>query len=367
MRNGLILFCVCICLGLLLIAGCDGGSATSSSSSSTTTTSSSTSSTSSSGYANPDNWELTGSLDVHDPAIIKTGSYYYIYGTGVGIRVKRSSDGLYWSNIGKVFSTYPSWANTYVPNHESNIWAPDIQLYNGTYYLYYSISSFGSNTSAIGLATTTNLASGWTDKGLVIRSTSSDNYNCIDPNLVVDQSGRAWLAFGSFWSGLKLIELDTATMKPKSGATLYSLATRSNTAIEAAFIVYRNGYYYLFASVDYCCQGVNSTYKIIYGRSSNITGTYYDKSGVSMMNGGGSLFDDGNDRWRGPGGQSLLGTDTIAHHAYDADNNGTATLMIKNVHWDSDGWPYRGDDDSVSSSSSTSSTSTSSTSSSGCN
>jgi arabinan endo-1,5-alpha-L-arabinosidase len=344
MKKGMIL----LSLLLFVVTGCDW-------SSSSSTTSSSTSSTSSSGSIHPDNWNLTGALGVHDPAIIKAGNDYYIFGTGIGIQVKRSNDGLAWRDNGKVFNFYPSWANSYVPNHESNIWAPDISFYNGTYYLYYSISSFGSNTSAIGLATTTNLASGWTDQGMVINSNGANNYNCIDPNMVVDQAGRAWLAFGSFWSGIKLIELDKSTMKPISGATIHSLATRGDTAIEAPFIVYRNGYYYLFASIGYCCRGANSTYKIIFGRSSDIIGPYVDKSGVEMLNGGGNLFDSGNDRWRGPGGQSLLGTDAIAHHAYDAYNNGAATLMIKNVYWDAEGWPYRGS--GTSSSTSTSSTS----------
>lgn len=287
-----------------------------------------------------DNWPLTGSLDVHDPAIIQSGSTWYIFGTGVGIQVKRSNDGLAWSNIGTVFSSYPSWASTYVPNHADNIWAPDVKYYNGQYYLYYSISSFGSNTSAIGLAVSSSLTGGWSDKGMVIRSTSSNSYNCIDPNLVVDNSGNLWLAFGSFWNGIHIVQLDSATMKPKSGASIKNIATRSNTACEAAFIVYNNGYYYLFESVDNCCQGTSSTYKIMYGRSTSINGTYYDKNGTSLLSGGGSLFDAGNSRWIGPGGQSLYGTSVIAHHAYDADNNGAATLMIKNLYWDSAGWPY---------------------------
>ncbi len=336
---------ILLCLILLAVTGCDTSSSSSSSSSST----------SSSGFVHPDNWPLTGSLNVHDPGIIKAGSTYYVFGTDVGILIKRSYDGLSWSNIGKVFNYYPSWANIYVPNHESNIWAPDISYYNGIYYLYYSVSTFGKNVSAIGLATASNPAGPWSDQGMVIRSTSSNNYNCIDPNFVADQSGRLWLAFGSFWSGIKMVELDATTMKPRSGAAIHSLATRSSTAIEAPYIVYRNGYYYLFASIDTCCRGVNSTYKIIYGRSSSITGPYHDRNGVSMMNGGGTLFDTGNDRWRGPGGQSLLGTEAICHHAYDASNNGAATLMIKNLHWDSSGWPHRGDDSSNSGSSSSSS------------
>lgn len=287
------------------------------------------------------NWPLTGDLWVHDPAIIKENGVYYVFETGVGIPYKRSYDGLNWTNSGKVFQTYPRWANWNVPNHEDNIWAPDVKYYNGTYYLFYSVSTFGSNNSAIGLATCTSLASGnWTDQGMVIRSTTANNYNCIDPNMVVDQSGRVWLAFGSFWGGLKMVELNPATMSPLS-VNVRSLATRDSTAIEAPFIFYRNGYYYLFASIDSCCKGADSTYKIIYGRSASVTGPYLDKNGVNMMNGGGTLFDAGNGRWVGPGGQSILGDSVICHHAYDAWNNGNPTMMIKTMAWDSQGWPYR--------------------------
>lgn len=284
-----------------------------------------------------DNWPLTGSLGVHDPSIIQSGSWY-IFGTGVGIQVKRSSDGLAWSDIGRVFSSYPSWANTYVPNHESNIWAPDIKNYNGQFYLYYSISSFGSNTSAIGLAVSSSLTGGWSDKGMVIRSTSSNSYNCIDPHLVIDNSGNAWLAFGSWWNGIHIVQLDKSTMKPRSGASIINIAKRSG-GIECPSIVYRNGYYYLFVSIDKCCDGANSTYKIAYGRSSSITGPYVDKNGTRMLDGGCSIFDAGNDYWRGPGGQSLSGTSVIAHHAYRS-TDGAAMLLIKNLYWDSAGWPY---------------------------
>jgi arabinan endo-1,5-alpha-L-arabinosidase len=216
---------------------------------------------------------------------------------------------------------------------------------DGTYYLYYAVSSFGGNTSAIGLAATTSLSSGsWQDQGLVIRSIWSDDYNCIDPNMVVDRSGRVWLAFGSFWSGLKLVELDPSTMKPMADAPLHSIASRPGNAIEAPFIVHRDGYYYLFASIDHCCRGANSDYKIVFGRSTEITGPYHDKTGASLMDGGGTVFDAGNERWRGPGGQSLYGTEVIAHHAYDAWNGGAATLRIADVRWDSESWPYRADD-----------------------
>jgi len=91
--------------------------------------------------------------------------------------------------------------------------------------------------------------------------------------------------------------------------------------------------------VGTCCQGVNSTYQIRYGRSASITGPYVDRSGVNMMSGGGTLLDGGNDRWRGPGGQDIAGTSVIVRHAYDAQDNGNAKLLISNLNWDSDGWP----------------------------
>jgi len=285
-------------------------------------------------------WELTGDVVVHDPTIIRVGGTYHVFSTGQGIQHLVSSNGLHWTRTSPVFAQPLSWWNTYVPNQATNdLWAPDIEYYNGKYWLYYSISSFGSNTSAIGLASATNINGPWTDNGLVIRSTSSDNFNAIDPQLFIDPSGNPWLTFGSFWSGIKLTRLDKNTMKPTG--PLYSIASRqsTNSAIEAPTLTYRNGYYYLFASVDYCCRGVNSNYKIVVGRSTSITGPYLDKNGLSMMNGGGTIFDAGNSRWRGPGHQDVYNNNIIIRHAYDAQDNGTPKLLINDLYWDSAGWP----------------------------
>ena len=290
-------------------------------------------------------WNVTGEKMIHDPSIIKEGNSWYVFGTGEaeknGIRVLRSDNGTNWYATPVIFPTAPSWWKTYVPNHETNQWAPDIQYYNGRYWLYYSVSKFRSNTSLIGLLSTNSITSGqWRDDGLVIRSTSSDNFNAIDGDLVIDKDGNPWLSYGSFWSGIKLTRLDKNTMKPTGN--VYSIATRPNSpnnAIEAPSITYKDGYYYLFVSFDSCCQGVNSTYKIAYGRSKNITGPYVDKNGVSMMNGGGTIFDAGNNRWKGPGHQDVYNNNVIVRHAYDAENNGMPTLLINDLKWDSQGWP----------------------------
>ncbi len=285
-------------------------------------------------------WALTGALGVHDPAITKdtSANVWWVFGTGTGIQAKRSSNGLAWSDVGRVFGTGLSWWKTYVPANSGNdVWAPDIRSFNGKWWLYYSISSFGSNTSCIGLASKTGTLSntGWTDNGLVIRSTGSNSYNCIDPNLTIDAGGSPWLVFGSWFSGIWITRLDPATMKPTGSLT--NIAKRSG-GIEAPFIVYHSPYYYLFVSIDKCCQGVNSTYKIAYGRSSSITGPYVDKNGVNMLSAGCTVLDAGNTRWHGPGGQSIYSTNVIARHAYDANNNGAPTLLISDLLW-SNGWP----------------------------
>ena len=185
------------------------------------------------------------------------------------------------------------------------IWALPINNVGGEFRLYYSVSTFGSNQSVIGLTTNKTLNPSspdykWIDQGLVFASTKQDDFNAIDPNLAVDANGDMWMSFGSFWSGIKMRKLDVRTGKLSSDDTaLYSLASRPRTAelkaeIEAPFIVRNGNYYYLFVSYDRCCRGAQSTYKIMVGRSDKITGPYLDKTGKPMMDGGATLLLEGN-------------------------------------------------------------------------
>jgi arabinan endo-1,5-alpha-L-arabinosidase len=287
-------------------------------------------------------WPLSGSLGAHDPTIIKEGNTWWCFATGFGVPIKSSSDGLRWSQSGRLFDSELPWWRTYAPAMGNvDVWAPDLHRFGGRTWCFYSVSEFGRNNSAIGLKSCTSIAAGdWRDDGLVISSSSgSQNYNAIDPNLTIDASGNPWLAFGSWFDGIHVVQLDPGTMKPTG--TIYSIAQRSN-GIEGSNIVYANGYYYLFVSIDICCQGVNSTYKIAYGRSRSITGPYVDKNGTLMLNGGCTLLEVGGDRWKGPGGEDVYQNGSawvIARHAYDAFNNGTPTLLINDLYWDAASWP----------------------------
>jgi arabinan endo-1,5-alpha-L-arabinosidase len=182
------------------------------------------------------------------------------------------------------------------------------------------------------------------DHGKVIGSEVTDDWNAIDPNVVFDEQNQPWLAFGSFWSGIKLRKLEGANGQLSSqDQTLYSLARRPRPgAIEAPFIIRKNDYYYLFVSFDFCCRGKDSTYNIRVGRARRVTGPYIDRLGKSMMEGGGTLVIAGAGRWVGPGHCAVLqekNGDWLVYHAYDTEWRGVSTLRISSLRWDSEGWP----------------------------
>ncbi len=286
---------------------------------------------------------LTGSLGAHDPVMIKEGSTYYVFHTGTGISVKTSSNMLSWAAAGAVFpSTFPAWFSQYVPaKTDRNLWAPDISFRNGKFWLYYSVSTDGERTSAIGLATRASLAGGaWEDKGLVLASPSpAGTFNAIDPNLITDPQGNVWMSWGSWWDGIFISRIDPETGKlakdPLAAANVNNLAKRGG-GIEGSFIVFARGYYHLFVSFGTCCLGATSTYNMRFGRSASITGPYTDKAGTAMLSGGGTLLSDGSGQ---PGGHNGIfeegGNYYLVYHAYTPGN----TLRIRHLFFDAQGWP----------------------------
>jgi arabinan endo-1,5-alpha-L-arabinosidase len=295
-------------------------------------------------YPNPG--VVTGNITVHDPSMAKGPTGTYLVGaTAPGIDLRTSSNRTAFTYTGKAFPNGASWTDAYTGTSNGNLWAPDITYIGGKYLMYYAASSFGSNHSAIFLASSTSGSPGsWTNQGLVYSTTTSSDHNAIDPNLTVDQSGKWWLSLGSFWTGIKMIQLDPSTGKRlASNTTLYSLASRSSTAIEAPSIIYHAGYYFLFTSWDLCCKGVNSTYKIAVGRSTSITGPYKDRAGTLLTSGGGTIVLATHGTIIGPGGQSLLSDsdgDLLIYHYYDGADNGVSKLGINLLGWDSSVWPY---------------------------
>jgi len=299
---------------------------------------------------------------VHDPVIMKENDTYYLFSTGPGLCIWYSKDFKYWKRQGVVFKKPPKWSTDAIPSFKGEYWAPDISYYKGQYYLYYAVSVFGKNSSCIGLVTNKTLNPNnpdykWVDRGKILQSIpKKNNWNAIDPQLIVDDKGTPYMAFGSFWSGLQLVELRPDRMGLASNdPTIINIANRTkikktsngittvttgNMAIEGAYIYKHGNYYYLFASIDYCCRGADSDYKVIIGRSKNIKGPYTDFSGNKMLEGGGSIIMKGNQNWYGVGHNSIFhenGKDYIVVHGYDANDPGNPPrLIIQEMIWE---WP----------------------------
>ena len=299
--------------------------------------------------------EPTGRRDlrIHDPStIIHDEDAWWIFGTGRLLLAARSTDLEHWQKLPAPLASAPAWAHDVSPGNKGNYyWAPDIIRRGDRYFLYYSVSEFGKNDSAIGLATSPTLdpkkpGYGWTDRGVVIRSGPGDHFNAIDPSILADNDGRLWMAFGSFWTGIFSVELDPVTgLRIKPDSPLHQLAR--DQEIEAPALYHRGEYYYLFFNEGLCCRGVKSTYRIRVGRSHSITGPYLDDYGRDLIDGGGRAFLSTEGDFIGPGHAGLLreadGREWVSFHFYDGARNGTPTLALRRLIWTDDGWPKIGD------------------------
>lgn len=297
---------------------------------------------------------LRGYLYVHDPStIIQCRNRYYVFYTGQGIQSKSSADKVFWTPGPPVFNTPPSWTTNAVPGFAGIFWAPDVLYFNNTYHLWYAVSTFGSQVSAIGLVTNPTLNPSdptyhWTDQGPVIQSTNGSPYNTIDPSFVWDASNNLWMAFGSYWNGIYMVQLNATTgLRISPTSPNYNLAY--NSSIEASYVYKRGGYYYLWANWGSCCDGVDSTYNIRMGRATSVTGPYLDQNGVSMVNNGGTLFQEATGKFTGPGHVGILetnGNTWWSYHYYDANAwapqygvYGQPALSVEPLSWTSNNWP----------------------------
>lgn len=303
-------------------------------------------------------------IDAHD------GSGVYVVTTGRGIPIWHSTNLLDWKVVGRVFETAcPEWTREYVPNGRG-IWAPDIIYHNGLYHIYYSVSTFGSQRSVIGLAVNRSLRpddpdNRWEDRGVVLESLPDRiDYNAIDAAAFVDDDGKMYLYWGSYWTGLKGVEIDTTTGKPRAYAEgslkipkdYVAVARRRpghDTSIEAAYLTKREQYYYLWTSRGSCCDGVKSTYHIAIGRATAPLGPFVDRDGERMNAGGGTIILESNSEWKGTGHNGAFhlrpktSDETTREYiilaAYSASEPEKRRLtQIRPITWDKDGWPLIG-------------------------
>ena len=326
--------------------------------------------------------EMSGAITyTHDPSrIIKEGGKYWVYSTAENINTKYSTDLETWTWADKPFDYdlgVPDWLATYCNGSTDaspwNVWAPDIIQVNSKYFLFYSRNcpiDDDTEYSVMGVATSTSPSgNSWTDQGEVVSlELYTDYHRAIDPAPIVDQSGNFWVAVGSFgapntngynYGGIWVYPLSTST-----GLTTGSGTQIARRWIEAPYLTYHDGYYYLFFNQQTCCLGTSSDYYIRVGRSTSVNGTYTDMNSTSLLSDGGSLFMgldwDSNyvndttlrenagevGKEIGPGHVGIytdsLGIEIYTYHYYDATNSGTATMGLRSLIWGDDGWPRMG-------------------------
>jgi arabinan endo-1,5-alpha-L-arabinosidase len=294
---------------------------------------------------------LDGEVLIHDPStVIEQAGRYYTYGTGNGIPVLVSEDGWTWRRSGSLMSAVPSGkpGPEVLARGGNNTWAPDVIHIGEQYFLYYSAPGTQPK-SAIGLLVGRTLDPGspdyrWEDRGPVVWSDGIEDSNAIDPGVLLDDDGRLWMVYGSYFGYIRLVELD-----PKTGQRRYPDRKAVDVAInsEAAVLIQRDGWYYLLVTHGSCCQGANSTYNIRMGRSRKVTGPYLDNMGIDMIEGGGKLFAGSRGRHVGPGHFGRLdfgqGVEKFSlHYEADLDRGNVSVLDIRPLLWRDD-WPVAGD------------------------
>ena len=281
---------------------------------------------------------------VPDPTVIKCeeDGFFYLYGTediGNG-PIFRSKNLIDWSFVGTVFnsSTRPK---SLTPVGKGMLWAPDINYVNGQYVYYYSIGVWGhGDISGFGVATADRPEGPFIDRGVILTPATQGVNNSID-QFFIEDNGRNYLIWGSF-AGIYMIELTDDGLRIKPGAQKVQIA---GTFMEGSYIFKRDGYYYLFGSNGSCCEGANSTYQVIYGRSDKLEGPYVTKSGGRMLDNQAETLLTGDDFVAGPGHNAEFVVDDngdtwIPYHGYLRDNDGLGRVVfIDKVMW-RDGWPY---------------------------
>jgi len=307
-----------------------------------------------SAYSNPG--ACSGACNTHDPSLIQRTSdgKWFRFGTGGGIGISSASSisGPY-TYLGVALSGGSSISLT----GNTDLWAPDVHYVAGTYYMYYAVSTFGSQSSAIGVATSTTLEVGsWTDHGATgVASASGKAYNAIDPTLLMVSSTSYQLSFGSFWSDIYQVSFASPPLKVSSSATASQLSYNSTGAHaqEGSYIFWSSStsYYYLLISAGTCCgydtslPAAGDEYRIIMGRSTSPTGPFLDKDGKDMKVGGGSTLLKSHGTVYGPGGQgvytgSSLGAVLYYHYADTTIGLADSQYLFGwNVLTFSDGWP----------------------------
>ncbi|MBO7119431.1 MAG: family 43 glycosylhydrolase [Bacteroidaceae bacterium] len=286
--------------------------------------------------------------DFPDPTVQRAlDGTFYSYATGC--KCRKSTDLVTWENVSGVISR-PTWNDTIDTDGNNvyySLWAADVNYVDGKYLCYYALALWGNGSrTGIGVASGDSPTK-LNDKGKLFRSTEIGVENSIDP-CYIEEFDKKYLVWGSF-HGIYITELTDDGLAVKNFRSKTKIA---GGAFEGAMIHKRGQYYYLFCSVGSCCEGGNSTYKTVVGRSTNLKGPYVNKQGGQMLSDNYTTIISGNSgdtgRWKGPGHNSEIvtddnGDDWFLYHSYDRNNNFNGRVMLLDkITWVDD-WPVIND------------------------
>lgn len=277
-----------------------------------------------------------GAPFIHDPSTIALcDGKYYTFGTGEGGLM--SDDGWTWRG------------GAVRPGRGA---APDVLKIGDRYLVAYSTTGGGLGGTHSGQVVTmwnktldpTSPDFAFTEPIVVAESADDEDCDAIDAGLLLDPAtGRLWCSYGTYFGFIRMVELDPSTGARKEGNEPVNVAIDC----EATDLIYRNGWYYLLGTHGTCCDGVNSTYNIVVGRSKNPTGPYVDNMGRDMIKGGGKMVIAAHDSFTGPGhfGRYVEedGVEKMScHFEADYDRGGYSVLGIRPLLWVND-WPVAGE------------------------
>ncbi len=277
------------------------------------------------------------------PEIIYSNGVYYNYNQSGTVSVKTSTDLINWTLLLEpALRNRPEWLAPI--SGTGHIWAPGVYEMGGRFYLYYCTSALGKQTSAIGVAVCDDLSlNQWQDLGMVLRSYPGDEYNAIDPNIFIDRDGSAYLLWGSYWSGIYMKRIDPKTGKFFEGDTETWHLAKGTDDMEASYLIYRDGYYYLFTARGGLSKG---TYYWAVGRSASLFGPYVDRNEKPLLEGGSTRLTEWKEGVAGVGHASYFlspdGTSYMVADSWDhrnEDSIGAAALTLSTIVWTEDGWP----------------------------
>ena len=282
-----------------------------------------------------------------DPTVIRTEDGFYLYATQTDkywVPIYFSKDLVNWEFKRTAFrnATKPQ-----IPGGGA-FWAPEIRHINGKYVLYFSWAKWGDGDASYTAVATSDSPLGDFVNSKELLTKEDFGSNCID-QFYYEENNKKYMFVGSF-NGIYVTELtdDGLSVKRNENGTPTLKKQVCGKAFEGTNIYKKNGYYYLFASINNCCDGERSRYKVVVGRSQDLLGPYLDKSGKDMINNAWELVLEGDgQKFFGPGHNSIIvqddaGTDWMIYHSYVKENGevGGRLGMLDRVLWTEDGWPY---------------------------